>query len=155
MPQMNKGGKFIFGISAVRSDGGVQFPTQAIEEYRIADEGKIYLFTGSKSTGGFCVTRQGLMLPSKLGHILTEVPELLHYEAPMGSFLSYKGRFYCWTVISESGEIRLTEEMLKFLQLKPQMLLLSIRSSDIAFTMGAKGPLWERAKHFDGEIPLF
>lgn len=50
--------------------------------------------TGSKSTGGFCVTRQGLLLPS-------------------------------------------------------------IRSSDIAFTMGAKGPLWERAKHFDGEIPLF
>ena len=37
----------------------------------------------------------------------------------------------------------------------PQMRLRSIRSSDIAFTMGAKGPLWESAKHFDGEIPLF
>ena len=58
MPQMNKGGKFIFEISAVRPDGGVLFPAQAMEEYRIADEGKIYLFTGSKSTGGFCVTRQ-------------------------------------------------------------------------------------------------
>ena len=86
MPQMNKGGKFIYGISVVCSDGGVQFPTQAIKEYRIADEGKIYLFNGSKSTGGFCVTRQGLLLPSKLGHILTEVPELLHYKAPMGIF---------------------------------------------------------------------
>ena len=37
----------------------------------------------------------------------------------------------------------------------PQMQLLSIRSSDIAFTMGAKGPLLERANHFDGELPLF
>jgi hypothetical protein len=37
----------------------------------------------------------------------------------------------------------------------PQMQLLSIRSSAIAFTMGAKDPLWEKAKHFDGEIPLF
>ena len=37
----------------------------------------------------------------------------------------------------------------------PQMQLLSIRSSDIAFTMGTKGPLWEREKHFDGEIPPF
>ena len=155
MPQMNKGGKFIYGISVVRPDGGVQFPTQAIKEYRIVDKGKIYLFTGSKSTGGFCVTKQGLLLPSKLGHILTETPELLHYEVPMGAFLPYKGRFYCWTEISESGEIRLTEEMMKFLHLKPQMQLLSIRSSDIAFTMGAKGPLWEKAKHFDGEIPLF
>ena len=35
------------------------------------------------------------------------------------------------------------------------MQLLSIRSSDIAFTMGAKGPLLEKAAHFDGEIPLF
>lgn len=42
-----------------------------------------------------------------------------------------------------------------FLHLKPEMRLLSIRSSDIAFTMGAKGgPLLEKAAHFDGEIPL-
>lgn len=37
----------------------------------------------------------------------------------------------------------------------PQMQLLSFCSSDIAFTMGAKGPLWEKAKHFGGDIPLF
>ena len=35
------------------------------------------------------------------------------------------------------------------------MLLLCIRSSDIAFTMGAKGPLLEKAAHFDGGNPLF
>ena len=39
--------------------------------------------------------------------------------------------------------------------LKPEMRLLSIRSSDIAFTMGAKGLLLEKAAHFSGEIPLF
>ena len=59
MPQMNKGGKFIFGQSLIRPDGRVRFPPQAAEEYRIASEGKVYLFTGSKITGGFCVTRQG------------------------------------------------------------------------------------------------
>lgn len=42
-----------------------------------------------------------------------------------------------------------------FLHLEPEMRLLSIRSSDIAFTMGAKGSLLEKAKHFDGEISLF
>lgn len=41
------------------------------------------------------------------------------------------------------------------LHLAPEMQLLSIRSSNIAFTMGAKGPLLEKAKHFNGEIPLF
>lgn len=59
MPQLNKGGKFVFGRSRIGADGQVQFPTQAVEEYRIAGEGKVYLFTGSKVTGGFCVTRKG------------------------------------------------------------------------------------------------
>lgn len=37
---------------------------------------------------------------------------------------------------------------MKFLHLKPQMQPLSIRSSDIAFIMGAKGPLLEKGKAF-------
>ena len=45
--------------------------------------------------------------------------------------------------------------MMAFLRLRPGMRLLSIRSSDIAFTMGAKGPLLEKAERFNGEIPLF
>ena len=36
MPQMNKGGKFIFGKSVIQSDGTVQLPPQAVEEYRSA-----------------------------------------------------------------------------------------------------------------------
>ena len=83
-----------------------------------------YLFTGSKITGGFCVTRQGLLLPSKLGHILTDTPSLLYYEVPDGTFVPYKGRAYCWTAISASGEITLTEEMMVFLHLKPEMRLI-------------------------------
>ena len=42
MPQMNKGGKFIFGKSLVRENGNVQFPTQAVGEYDISSEGKVY-----------------------------------------------------------------------------------------------------------------
>ena len=155
MPQMNKGGKFIFGQSLIRPDGSLRFPPQAAEEYRIASEGKVYLFTGSKTTGGFCVTRRGLILPSKLSHILTDMPALLNYEAPAGEFLPYKGRSYCWTDVSSSGEIRLTSETAEFLHLEPGMRLLCIRSSDIAFTIGAKGPLLEKAAHFDGDIPQF
>ena len=155
MPQMNKGGKFIFGKSAVREDGSLQIPAQAIEEYRIASEKKVYLFTGSKSTGGFCVTRNGLLAPSKLGHILTENDALRNYTLRPGEFIRYKGRSYCWTGISETGQIVLSREMMDFLQIKPGMQLLSIRSSDIAFTMGAKGPLLERAENYRGEIPVF
>lgn len=81
MPPMNKGGKFIFGKSLVRDDGSVRIPIQAVEEYRITSEGRVCLFTGSKSTGGFCVTRRGLLHPSKLSHILDDTPALLNISA--------------------------------------------------------------------------
>ena len=153
MPQMNKGGKFIFGKSVIKEDGIVTIPPQAIDEYQITIEKKVYLFTGSKSTGGFCVTRKGLLENSKISNILSENTELQNYTCERGTFLKYKGRSYCWTDISEEGEIILTDQMMKFLDVKPGTILLSIRSSDIAFTMGAKGPLLEKARNYEGVIP--
>lgn len=155
MPQMNKGGKFIFGKSLLRADLTVQLPPQAIDEYGITSEGRVYLFTGSKSTGGFCITRKGLLAPSKLGHILRENPSLAGYNLPDGHFIPYKGRSYCWLTIRPGGILAFTAEMLKLLELAPGTELLSIRSSDIAFTMGAKGPLLKRAENFPGTIPIY
>lgn len=107
MPQMNKGGKYVFGRSVIREGGAVWLPPEAVLEYHMAAKGKVYLFTGSKSTGGFCVTRKGLLAPSKIGRILTENPPLLHYTLENGAFIPYKGRFYCWTDISNEGKIPL------------------------------------------------
>ena len=155
MPQMNKGGKFIFGKSLIRDDLTIHLPTQALTEYNATSEKKVYLFTGSKVTGGFCVTRKGLLEPSKLGHILTDNPALQNYQTAEGEFIPYKGRSYCWVNISENGVIQLSQQIMDFLNLKVGMELLSIRSSDIAFTMGAAGPLLERAENYAGEIPLY
>ena len=155
MPQMNKGGKFIFGKSIIRNDGIIQIPEQAIHEYGITSEGRVYLFTGSKSTGGFCVTRKELLEPSKLGHILYENPELRDYTASQGDFIKYKGRSYAWVIISPDGTIVLTDKMQSFLKLDAGMELLSIRSSDIAFTMGAYGRLMEESMKHDDEIPVY
>ena len=41
------------------------------------------------------------------------------------------------------------------MDVEPNMYLLSIRSSDIAFTMGAKGSLLEKAEKYDGDMPIF
>jgi hypothetical protein len=155
MPQMNKGGKFIFGKSVIGDNGIIQFPEQAVHEYSITSEGRIYLFTGSKSTGGFCVTRKGLLEPSKLGHILYDNSELRDYTVPQGEFIKYKGRSYAWVEISSDGKIILTEEMMSFLILSTGMKLLSIRSSDIAFTMGAHGRLIDESMKHESEIPVY
>lgn len=155
MPQMNKGGKFIFGKSLIREDLTIHLPPQALTEYNATAEGKVYLFTGSKITGGFCVTRKRLLKPSKLGHILIDNPALLNYQTVEGEFIKYKGRSYCWISISETGVIQLNQKMVDFLHLEIGMELLSIRSSDIAFTMGAKGPLLEKAENYNGKIPIY
>ena len=155
MPQMNKGGKFIFGKSLIRDGGTIQFPEQAVQEYDIACEDKIYLITGSKKTGGFCVTRKGLLTTSKLGHILSDNPQLRDYTSKEGAFIKYKGRGYTWVTIDNDGKISLSDEVMQYLKLKKDMKLLSIRSSDIAFTMGAYGPLLEESLKHDSEIKVY
>ena len=101
------------------------------------------------------MSRKGLLSPSKLGHILKDVPSLFPYTSKPGEFIKYKGRTYCWAEISKEGQLILSNTMMKMLELTPGLELLSIRSSDIAFTMGAKGPLLEKAERYEGEIPLF
>jgi len=155
MPQMNKGGKFIFGISILREDSSIQLPSKAIEEYDITSEGKVFLISGSKKTGGFIVTRKGLLHDSKIGNILKDSPDLCEYKLTEGELVKYKGRKYCWCNIMGNGIIHFTAKMINELEIKVGTKLLSIRSSDIAFTMGAKGPLIEKAKEYTGNIQIY
>jgi len=60
MPQLNKGGKFVFGLSEIGHKYTIQIPDPAVHMYGIAKEDKIIIFTGSKITGGFCVTNKTL-----------------------------------------------------------------------------------------------
>ena len=39
MPQMSKGGKYIFGWVQIREHGEITFPAQAIEEYKLQKDG--------------------------------------------------------------------------------------------------------------------
>lgn len=152
MPQLNKGGKFVFGLSVIQSNRTIHIPPQALSEYDATRDGKVIIFTGSKITGGFCVTTYPLLLNSKLKHILEECPRLRDCQLSEGEFIQYKGRKYAWVSIDKSGVIKMSQSTLAILELQSGMELLSIRSSDIAFTMGAKGPLLEKAHSFPGDI---
>ena len=109
MPQLNKGGKSVFGLSMIGNHNEIQIPEQATIEYCITKDNEIIIFTGAKATGGFCASSHALLLNSKLKHILDDCPALAGYELQEGSFLRYKGRGYTWLTISPSGVIRLPE----------------------------------------------
>jgi len=58
-------------------------------------------------------------------------------------------------VSQEKVCLLLQNEVMQFLKLKKDMKLLSIRSSDIAFTMGAFGPLLEESYKHESEIKVY
>ena len=105
MPQLNKGGKFVFGLSVIRPDLTIHIPPQALSEYDAVRDGKVIIFTGSKITGGFCVTTYSLLSNSKLKHILEDCPALRDCLLLEGEFMQYKGRII--------RDIQLSEENLK------------------------------------------
>ena len=113
--------------------------------YGATRDGKVIIFTGSKITGGFCITTYSLLSNSKLKHILEDCPVLRDCLLSEGEFIQYKGRKYAWLDIDKNGVIKLPHSTLAVLDLQSGMELLAIRSSDIAFTMGAKGPLLQKA----------
>lgn len=79
----------------------------------------------------------------------------MNYELQPGEFIKYKGRLYYFVYISDSGTIQLTHKILETLDISIGIALLSIRSSDIEFTIGAKGPLLEKSRNFKGTLDLF
>jgi len=155
MPLINRGGKFVFGISLVNSDSSVRIPPQALQEYAIKLGAKVFLISGSKRSGGFVVAKKELLSNSKIGNVLSDIPALGSYGLPEGDFIKYKGRLYCWTDINHEGKIKFREEMLETLDISIGTKLLVIRSSNIAFAMGARGPLLERAKNYTGTIRIY
>lgn len=53
MPQLNKGGKFVFGLSSIHDDLTVQFPKQALEEYRVLNDDKIIILQEARLQADF------------------------------------------------------------------------------------------------------
>lgn len=68
--------------------------------------------------------------------------------------ISYKGRKYGRLPLKDNG-VRLTPSLMLTLDIKAGDKLLAIRSSDIAFTLGVKGVLIQKAFEYTGEIAVF
>ncbi|WP_442486448.1 hypothetical protein [Fusobacterium necrophorum] len=154
MPQMTKGGKYIFGWSRIRVNGELIFPRMAVDEYNLQEETYIYIVSGSKQTGGFCVMTEPLLSHSKLKNILKENPSLANRSLREGELITYKGRKYGWLALNKSA-VYLSDDLMKMLEIKVGDKLLAIRSSDIAFAMGVKGSLIEKANDYQGIIEEF
>ena len=154
MPQLSKGGKYVFGWSRIHADGGVYIPDEAEREYRLKPNERVILISGSKRSGGFVVAKKSLVEQSAMAAVLTQTPTLAQFQIEEGQTIKFKGRLYGWVRMHPKGLIVLPSHTLEVFHIKPGDRLLSIRGSNIAFVMGAKGPIIEKAREY-AEILVF
>ena len=154
MPQLVKGGKYVFGWSFVSKDGRIIIPEEARQEYGIEPGERVILISGSKTSGGFSIARKSVIEQSRLSDILIRNPELAEFRTKEGDILKVNDRNICWITVRENGLFQLSHLTLKAYGIKPGDYLLVIRGSYIGTGMAAKGPLVEEAKKHH-EIAVF
>ena len=154
MPQLVKGGKYIFGWSKVGENGHIIIPEEAYLEYKFNEDEKGILMSGSKQSGGFGLSSNHLLRNSPIGKILEGFPEIIDHRLEEGKIIKIRERCYCWIKIYKRGIIKLSQKTLIALKVKINDILLVGRGSGLALGFIAKGPIYEEAKNHP-EIPHF
>lgn len=153
MPQLVRGGKYVFGWSKVSGDGGILVPPEALEEYRLLGEHKVILLSGSGTSGGFSLTTLEALQASKLSTLVNALPDLANFRLPEGEILEHNRRFYCWVHLHR-GFFVVPLRTLERYGIKTGDYLLSVRGSGLAIGFLVRGPIFEEARRHS-EISVF
>lgn len=151
MDQDKTSDSYLFGWCEIEDNGQLQLPSAALSAYGLNETSAVIFYIGSSQTGGLCITSRVLLESSPLSEIVTDLPDLVGYTMPAGETHNYKGRAYGWLSLSNSGALNLPGSLLERLELGAGSRLLAIRGSNMAFTLGAKGPLLEVAQALSGK----
>lgn len=153
MPQLVKGGKYVYGWCNVGDTGSVAIPPEAMDEYGLKERDKVILMSGSRRSGGFAVTTPRLLSGSPLSAVLGRFPRLRTFQMPEARVIRAGGGAYCWTAIEEGGYITLPQETLWEYEVVPGDRLLAVRGSGLALGFARKGPIVDQAlTHAEIEI---
>lgn len=129
MPQLVKGGKWVFGWVIVGGQGELTIPPEAWGEYGFQPGEEAAFVPGSRSSGGF-----GLSTPRLLAQM----------AGPMRVRILARGR------IGERGQIVVPPVA----GIRPGARLLAVRSSGRALGFVARGPIYDEAlQHAELEVP--
>jgi bifunctional DNA-binding transcriptional regulator/antitoxin component of YhaV-PrlF toxin-antitoxin module len=150
MPQLVRGGKYVFGWSVISEDGGILIPEEARQEYQFKSGERVILIPGSNTSGGFSIVGKSLLEQSRLSDILTQNPDLAEFRIQEGNTIEINGRKLCWVTIHGNGFLQLTPHVLEAYGVKPGDYLLAVRGSYLGLGMAVKGPLVEEARKHSG-----
>eukprot|EP00727_Mastigamoeba_balamuthi_P013619 m51a1_g8880 hypothetical protein (158) ;mRNA; f:636024-636497 len=156
MPQLRKGGKHVYGWSAVSPAGAVVLPPGALREYGIAPGDRVLLLSGSRSSRGFRVSTGPLLAGTVFERQLALCPEVPAGTAPEGvAVRATRTLVCCWAAVGPDGSVRLSPQTLAAFGCRAGGRLLAIRGSNVAFVMAAQGPLVRVAEVYEGTLRTF
>jgi hypothetical protein len=128
MPQLVKGGKWVFGWVIVSSGMEIKIPPEAFTEYRFQPGEQVLFLRGSRRSGGFGIGRPKMLAQARL---------------------SLQPRFFGEGKVGENGQIMLPKES----GIRPAERLLVVRGSNLALGFLQRGPIFEKSlKHTEIEI---
>ncbi len=152
MPQLVKGGKYIFGWSMVRDDGRIRIPPEAVREYGLEQGERVILVPGSRASGGFSLARAEKLARSPIGGFLVDNPQLARFEYPKGKGLEIDGKQFCWVDVRD-GQITVPAETLARYRVAIGNRLLVGRGSHLGIGFIAKGVIFrEGMQHPELEV---
>jgi hypothetical protein len=154
MPQLVKGGKYIFGWSKVDNNGVIRIPDEAYLEYEFNQDDKVILISGSNTSGGFGLSSKRLLKKTVLGKSLISYPELMDFQIPEGKVIKIKNKGFCWMNIKKNKSMYFPKPTLKEYSININEKLLVGRGSGLALAFISKGPIYEEAKKHS-DIPHF
>jgi hypothetical protein len=149
VPQLVKGGKYVFGWTVINKDYKVRIPDEAYVEYKFSETDKLILLSGSKSSGGFTILSPYTLVHSKLSN---DIIRIAGYNKETNSFainrleINKQGeRVVSWTYLDHEKYIRLSPEILSSLHLNTGDRLLVGRGSGLGPAFIAEGTIFEEA----------
>jgi hypothetical protein len=122
MPQLEKGGKWIFGWVIVSSFKTVLIPDEAFSEYGFQEGCVVSFLHSSRRSGGFSIG-----LPEKLNQ----------------SKISLQSRVFSQDIILPGKQIKVPQNM----TINPENRFLVVRGSGLALLFLLQGPIYELAKN--------
>jgi len=153
MPQLVKGGKYVFGWTWINKDFKIRIPDETYDEYKFTGSDKLIILSGSKSSGGFSIISLHSIMNSKLSD---NIIRLVGYRKETNSFATHKleiikqkERLVSWTSLEKGNYFRLSMELMSALNINIGDKLLVGRGSGLGPAFIAKGTIYEEALQHD------
>ncbi len=156
MPQLVKGGKYVFGWTCINKYYRVRIPDETYEEYKFVKNDKLILISGSKTSGGFSLNRLDSIINSKFGEKIIQAigydRELDRFNIDKLEMIKLSERLISWTNIYEDKYLQLSESFLERFGINLYDRLLVVRGSGVGPGFIKKGIIYKEALNHDNIV---